>query len=56
MKFIVDAQLPRTLVVFLRDNGFDAIHTKDLPDGNNTTDAQINRSQANQTETGGVAA
>ena len=42
MKFIVDAQLPRTLVAFLRDNGFDAIHTKDLPNGNDTTDAQIN--------------
>ena len=26
MKFIVVAQLPRTLVAFLRDNRFDAIH------------------------------
>ncbi len=42
MKFIVDAQLPRTLVALLRDNGFDAIHTRDLPNGNDTTDAQIN--------------
>ena len=42
MKFIVDAQLPRTLVAFLCDNGFDAIHTKDLPYDNHTTDAQIN--------------
>ena len=42
MKFIVDAQLPQALVTFLRDNGFDAIHTTDLPDGNNTTDFQIN--------------
>ena len=42
MKFIVDAQLPRTLVAFLRDRGFDALHTKDLPHGNDTTDAQIN--------------
>lgn len=39
MKFIVDAHLPQTLVAFLRDNGFDAIHTRDLPDGNDTTDA-----------------
>jgi len=42
MKFIVDAHLPRSLAAFLCDNGFDAIHTKDLPDGNDTTDIQIN--------------
>lgn len=42
MKFIVDAHLPRSLAAFLRDNGFDAIHTKDLPDANNTTDLRIN--------------
>ncbi len=42
MKFIVDAQLPQTLVAFLCDKGFDTIHTKDLPNGNDTTDAQIN--------------
>ncbi len=42
MKFIVDAHLPQSLAAFLRDNGFDAIHTKDLPDGNDTTDLQIN--------------
>ena len=42
MKFLVDAQLPRSLVTFLRDNGFDAIHTSDLPLGNDTSDAEIN--------------
>lgn len=43
MKFIVDAQLPRSLAAFLREKGFDAIHTSDLPEGNDTRDAEINR-------------
>lgn len=43
MKFIVDAHLPKTLAQSLRDKGFDAVHTTDLPDGNDTTDAEINR-------------
>ncbi len=43
MKFIVDAQLPRSLAAFLRDKGFDVIHTVDLTDGNGTSDAEINR-------------
>jgi predicted nuclease of predicted toxin-antitoxin system len=43
MKFIVDAQLPRSLAAFLRDKGFDVIHTSELPDGNDTSDAEINR-------------
>lgn len=43
MKFIVDAQLPRSLAAFLRDKGFDVIHTCELPDGNETTDAEIIR-------------
>jgi len=43
MKFIVDAQLPKTLAQFLREKGFDVIHTSELPDGNDTTDAEINR-------------
>ena len=29
-------------MTFLCDSGFDAIHTRDLPDGNDTTDNQIN--------------
>lgn len=43
MKFIVDAQLPRLLAKFLCDKGHDAVHTLDLPDGNDTTDSEINR-------------
>ena len=42
MKFIVDAHRPRSLAALLCENGHDAIHTKDLPDGNDTTDLQIN--------------
>ena len=42
MKFLVDAQLPRRLAVAINAADHDAIHTLDLPDGNNTSDAQIN--------------
>jgi predicted nuclease of predicted toxin-antitoxin system len=42
MKFLVDAQLPRRMTVWLTDAGCDARHTLDLPDGNRTTDEQIN--------------
>ena len=42
MKFLVDAQLPRLLVSRLRDLGFEAIHTLDLPMGNGTPDSFIN--------------
>lgn len=42
MKFIVDAQLPTSLAVFLCEKGYDAIHTKELPNGNDSTDAEIN--------------
>lgn len=41
MKFLVDAQLPRRLVLRLRDSGHDAVHTLDLPDGNRTSDSDI---------------
>lgn len=43
MKFIVDAQLPKTLAYSLRGKGFDVLHTSELPDGNDTTDDEINR-------------
>lgn len=43
MKFIVDAQLPRSLAGFLRDKDLDAIHTLDLPKGNETSDIEINQ-------------
>lgn len=42
MKFLFDAQLPRALVVHLREAGLDAIHTLDLPEGNRTSDRSIN--------------
>ncbi len=41
MKFIVDAQLPRRLAAEINALGGDAVHTLDLPDGNQTTDAAI---------------
>lgn len=42
MNFLVDAHLPRRLVYRLREAGYDAIHTRDLPRGNRTPDAVIN--------------
>jgi len=42
MKFLIDAQLPRRLVHRLREAGFEAIHTLDLPLGNRTPDTDIN--------------
>ncbi len=41
MKFIVDAQLPKSLADFLTQNGHDALHTLSLPKKNKTTDNQI---------------
>jgi len=41
MKFLVDAQLPRRMVDWLRNAGCDAVHTLDLSDGNRTTGAQV---------------
>ncbi|MGH2375823.1 MAG: DUF5615 family PIN-like protein [bacterium] len=43
MRFIVDAQLPRRLVLHLREAGCDAVHTLELAHGNRTTDTEINR-------------
>ncbi len=42
MNFLFDAQLPRRLVVRLRERGHDAIHTLDFPRANRTTDHEIN--------------
>ena len=42
MNFLVDAQLPRRLAYRLRDAGHDVLHTLDLPEGNRTTDEEIN--------------
>ncbi len=42
MKFLIDAQLPRRLAIFLQQAGYDAVHTLDLPLGNRTPDRTIN--------------
>jgi predicted nuclease of predicted toxin-antitoxin system len=42
MNFLVDAHLPRSLVLLLKDHGYDAVHTLDLAEGNRTTDSRIN--------------
>ncbi len=42
MKFLVDAQLPRRLIHRLRESGYEAKHTLDLPLGNRTPDETIN--------------
>ena len=41
MKFLIDAQLPVRLAVFLSSRGHDAVHVCSLPDGYQTTDAAI---------------
>ena len=41
MKFIVDAQLPKSLSLLLNQKGFDAIHTLDLPNKNASSDDAI---------------
>jgi predicted nuclease of predicted toxin-antitoxin system len=41
-RFLVDAQLPYRLVHALRQQGHDVVHTRELPNGNRTTDAEIN--------------
>ena len=38
VKFVVDAQLPRRLALWLRQRGHDAIHTLDLAQQNQTPD------------------
>jgi predicted nuclease of predicted toxin-antitoxin system len=43
LNFIIDAQLPKRLATWLRAQGHDFIHTKDLPFRNRTTDSQILR-------------
>lgn len=41
MKFIVDAQLPKSLSHLLNHKGHDSIHTLDLPHSNSTPDNKI---------------
>ena len=42
MKFLVDAQLPMGLARWLKERGYDTLHTRDLPQENATPDTQIN--------------
>ena len=42
MKFIFDANLPPSLCKVVESFGHDALTTQDLPEGNNSTDEQIN--------------
>ena len=42
MKYLVDAQLPLLLKIFLTERGYDAIHTFNLEQKNRTVDNQIN--------------
>jgi len=41
MRFIIDAHLPRKIADKFIELGHEAIHTKDLPSGNETDDADI---------------
>ena len=41
MRFLVDAQLPKSLAELLRRHGYSAVHTLELPDQNLTTDKEI---------------
>jgi predicted nuclease of predicted toxin-antitoxin system len=43
MKFLIDAHLPPSLAELLKSAGHDAIHTRDLPSGNRTSDSEVNR-------------
>jgi predicted nuclease of predicted toxin-antitoxin system len=48
MKFLVDAQLPKTLSDFLNSQGLNAVHTLELPDQNKTKDGYIARLAAEE--------
>lgn len=41
MKFLVAAQLPRRMCLWLAGGGHDALHTRDLPFGNRTPDEAL---------------
>lgn len=43
MKFLIDAQLPRSLKQLFIEKGYDYIHTLDLALGNHTPDKSINQ-------------
>ena len=41
MKFLVDAQLPKTLSDFLKWKGHDSVHSSELPMKNSTSDKDL---------------
>jgi len=41
MRFVVDAQLPKSLSDLINSKGYDSIHTLDLPKANATQDNEI---------------
>jgi len=41
VKFLIDAQLPKSLSDLFKSKGFDSIHTIELPDKNKTKDSQV---------------
>jgi len=41
VKFLVDAQLPRRMAVWLTSQGHDAVHTLDLPRSNRSSDSDV---------------
>jgi predicted nuclease of predicted toxin-antitoxin system len=48
MKFIIDAQLPKSLSDLLKYRGFDSVHTLDLPNKNSTSDKEITEIAINE--------
>ena len=48
MKFLVDAQLPKSLSIWFKEKGIDSIHTSELPSKNSTTDQAINNYSLNE--------
>ncbi len=48
MKFLIDAQLPSVLKNIFKETGFEAIHTKDLPQKNLTSDLDIIKLSVNE--------
>lgn len=43
MKFLIDAQLLSVLKTVFQEEGFEALHTKDLPNKNITSDYDITK-------------
>ena len=41
MKFLIDAQLPVSLATLLKKQGYDTLHTDDLPKKESSTDLEI---------------